>query len=277
MLRFTRYRLKTEWLRFLLGVAFSAAFVILSGFFMTPRVGNYREFVDTYGGMSPERMAVSLGLDVSELKPTLEENYQLLVRKYRGMLYFNLVDGTDFMAGIPVSIALSVLFLTGLFQKKRLEPPLAAGYGRFRIFLSLTLVYYAAVLLMWLLSAKALLTLYSVRWTPEEADFFRITLLGWLLVFLFRASVFYLTSFLLGRPLPAALAGIGTCLLLRWVKSAVPALPIRIVPPGPYPNGPTWDPGADLSAVIEGNYIALGAFALSLIAAWFSFRKRDQR
>ena len=138
-----------------------------------------------------------------------------------------------------------------------------------------TLVYFAAVVLTWFVSAKVLLALYSVRWTPEEADFFRTTRLAWLLTFLFRASILYLLSFLLGRPLPAALAGIGISLLLRWLKSAVPAIPIRIVPPGPYPNGPTWDPGADLTAVVKGNWIALGVCILSVLIAWLCFRKRS--
>ena len=275
MLRFARYRLKTEWLRFLLGVAFAAAFLIWSGFFMTPQAGNLAQFVAKYDGVDPEQMAIALGIDVSELKPTLEENFRMMAGQYRGLRYYNLVDGTEWLAGLPLSIALSVLFLTGPLRNKRLDPLLAAGYGRFRIFLSLTLVYYAAVVLTWFVSAKVLLALYSVRWTPEEADFFRTTRLAWLLTFLFRASILYLLSFLLGSPLPAALTGIGISFLLRWLKSAVPAIPIRIVPPGPYPNGPTWDPGADLSAVVKGNWIALGVCILSVLIAWLCFRKRS--
>ena len=275
MLRLTRYRLKTEWLRFLLGLFFASAFMVMAGFFMTPQAGNLAQFVAKYGDLSPEQMAVALDLDVSELKPALEENFQLVVRKYRGLLYYNMVDGTDFLAALPLSVALSVLFITGPIRKKRLGPPLAAGCGRFRLFLSLTLAYYAAVLLVWLIAGRILLALYSVRWSPEEAEFFRTTRLGWLLAFLFRAAILYLLSFLLVRPLPAALTGIGICLLLRWVKSAVPVIPMNIVPPGPFSNGPTWDPGADLSAVVTGNWIALGVCILSILIAWLAFRKRS--
>jgi len=52
------------------------------------------------------------------------------------------------IGAFPVVIALSVLFLTGPFQKKRLGPLLAAGYSRKLVFLSLLLVYYATVVLI---------------------------------------------------------------------------------------------------------------------------------
>ena len=273
-LRLTRYRLRAEWLHILLGVFLAAVFFAYSGYLNVPKIGNFHQFVATYSRMSPELMARSLGLDISELKPSLEENYVLLLQKYRGLFYHHILEGTETIGALPVLTALSVLFLTGPLRKKRLGPVLAAGYSRKRVFLSLTLVYYASVVLIWFLSQLVLLHGFSIRFSPEEKHFSAITRLAWFCSFLFRASVFYLAAFLLGKPLASALAGIGACILFGRLKTVLTVLPVNIVPKGPFPKGPTWEPGADLSAVETGIGIVPGVLILSVLIAWLGFRKR---
>ena len=273
-LRLTRYRLRAEWARILLGVFFAAVFFAYSGYFNVPKIGNFNQFVATYGAMNPELMAKSLGVEVSELKPSIEENYVLLMQKYRGLFYHHSIEGTETIGALPVVIALSVLFLTGPFQKRRLGPLLAAGYSRMQGFLSLSLVYYAAVVLIWYVSHIVLMHILSINFSPEEQYFYGMTRLAWFCAFLFRASILYMAAFLLGKPLYSALAGIGSCILFGWLKAVLPILPVNIVPKGPFEQGPTWDPGADLSSVTAGIYLALAILILSVFVGWFGFRKR---
>ena len=273
-LRLTRYRLRSEWVRILLGVFFFTVFFAYSGYFNIPKIGNYSQFVATYGGMSPELMAKSLGIDITELKPSVEENYILLLQKYRGLFYHHIIEGTEMIGALPVAIALSILFITGPFQKKRIGPLLAAGYSRKRIFISLSLVYYFATILIWFISQITLMRLLSISYSPEEKYFYRITRWAWLSSFLFRTAILYMAAFLLGKPLYSAIAGIGACFLLGRLKTVLPILPLSIVPKGPFQQGPTWEPGSDLSSVTVGIYIALVVFILSILVAWFGFRKR---
>ncbi len=225
--------------------------------------------------MNPELMARSLGVEVSELKPSIEENYVLLMQKYRGLFYHHIIEGTETIGALPVVIALSVLLLTGPFQMKRVGPILAAGYSRKRVFLSLSLVYYASVVLIWFLSHIVLMRIFSIRISPEEKQFYGITRLAWFCSFLFRASILYMTALLLGKPLSSALAGFGICILFGRLKSVLSALPLRITPQGPFPKGPTWDPGADLSSVTAGIPLALAVLILSVLISWLGFRKKS--
>ena len=269
LLRLTRYRLRSEWARILLGLFFAGALYFWAGWINPMPVGRYGNFVATYGELSPEMIAKSLMIDPSEASGDLREMHRQLLIRERGAFWHGVIMGTDYIAAWPVSCALSVLFLTGLFQKRRVGPWLSAGYGRGRSFLSLTLVYYGSVLLVWVVASRLLINAYRIAFSPEEQDFYRTTQLNWLCSFLFRASVLYMSSMLFRRPFPAAAAGLGVCLLLLLFRPVLPFLPLRIAP-----NARAWNPGADLTNAVSGNITAAGVFVLSIAVGWLSFRKR---
>ncbi|MBR5701482.1 MAG: hypothetical protein IKX47_03370 [Oscillospiraceae bacterium] len=269
--RLARFRLQAEWTRILLGVALVSLILTFSGWFNAPPGGKYayfnmvQDYKNNYSGQEP--IGMEPGADTWE-------SFQILLRENRGTFYTAIEDGTENLAWIGTAL-LGVLLLTGPFARRRLGPLLSAGVSRGGLFLSLTLVYYGAVILVWFLSSRALMALFQVSFSPEEQGI-RMTLQqAWLFAILVRAALVYMASFLLARPLPAALASLGGCILLSVLKSYIPAIPIGIMDYGM--GGPdAWFTALcqDLSSMETGNRVALAILVLSLAVGWLGFRKR---
>ena len=223
--------------------------------------------------MGPERLSQRLGVDLpEEAFSDLTTAYHTVLRAYRGFLYSRLVMSANDPMDTLVVNALAVLLLTGLFQKKRLAPPLAAGFSRRRIFLSLTGVYFGSVILVWCISSAYLLNRYCIEFAPEELAFFRVTQLTWFCAFLWKASFAYLAAMLLRRPLPAFLAALAVYFLFLSVKSEPNILPSWIIGGGMKVK--SWDPGVELWPLIRTDIVAAGSFLVSILASWLAFRKR---
>ena len=269
--RLARFRLQAEWTRILLGLVLVSLILIFNGWFNAPPGGKYayfnmvQDYQNNFTGQEP--------LNTERGEDTWE-SFQILLRENRAAFYTAIVDGTENLAWIGTAL-LGVLLLTGLFARRRLGPLLSAGVSRGRIFLSLTLVYYGTVILAWFLSSRVLMGLFQVSFSPEEQDI-RMTLQqAWLFAILVRAALVYMASFLLARPLPAALAGMGGCFMLSILKSYIPAIPVGIMSYGM--GGPdAWFTALcqDLSSMETGNRVALAILVLSLAVGWLGFRKR---
>ena len=276
-LRLSRYRLKTEWLRLLLGLAFA---VILFSWYgalniVSDTFHSEKSFAPTYYDMSRERLAANLDMEIpEEAWADLTTAYRTILRYYRGFIYSRLVMSINDPVDMLVVNALGVLLLTGLFRKKRLGPPLAAGYSRRRLFLSLTGVYFACVVVVWCVSTAYLLNRYCIEFAPEEQEFFRVTQLTWFCAFLWHASVAYLFAMLLRSPLPAFAATAAVWLILGLSTADIPnVLPSCVIQNLAIPN---WEPGPDLWPLLRTDIVAAGFFVLAVLIAWLAFRKRDQ-
>ena len=269
--RLTRYRLQAEGIRFLLGILLVSLILTFSGWFNAPPGGKYayfnmvQDYKNNFTGQEP------LGTERGE---DTWESFRILLRENRAAFYTAIEDGTENLAWIGTAL-LGALLLTGPFARRRLGPLLGAGVSRGGLFLSLTLAYYGAVILAWFLSSRALMALFQVSFSPEEQDI-RMTLQqAWLFAILVRAALVYMASFLLARPLPAALVSLGGCILLSVLKSYIPAIPIGIMDYGM--GGPdAWFTALcqDLSSMETGNRVALAILVLSLAVGWLGFRKR---
>ena len=274
--RLTRYRLRAEWLRILLGVAF--AVILFSWYGAANIVAEVFHSEGTFAKvyeMGPERLSHNLGVDLpEEAFSDLTTAYHTVLRAYRGFIYSRLVMSANDPMDMLVANALAVLLLTGLFQKKRLGPPLMAGFSRRRLFLSLTGVYFGCAILVWCISAAYLLNRYCVEFAPEELEFFRVTQLTWFCSFIWKASVAYFAAILLRRPLPAFLAALAVYFLFLSARSEPNILPSWIIGSGM--GVKSWDPGVDLWPLIRTDLVAAGFFLVSILASWLVFRKRGQ-
>ncbi len=273
-LRLTRYRLKTEWLRILLGLIF--AVILFSWYCAGNVVANLYHSLGSFSlvyDLGVDRLAAQVGVDAGE--PALADMvtaYRFILHKDRGFVYSRLVMSVNDPIYILIANALAVLFLTGLFRNKRLGPPLAAGFSRGRLFFSLTAVYFCCVALVWVVSASYLLDRYFIAFSPEEQDFFRVTQLTWFCAFLWKGTAAYLAAMLLRRPLPAFLAALAVSFALLLANHSAPnILPSWIIGGGLTVK--SWDPGADLWPLLRTDIVAAAFFVLSIIIGWFSFRK----
>ena len=272
--RLIRYQMKTEWLRILLSLLFASLFLIWSGWVNPPRSGRYQYFVQQYGAYKPETAATALEMDVSELCD-MRNAYRLFMQRNRAVFYTNVISGTEIYAGWPITCALALMLLCGLFTKGRVGKWLIAGCSRKSAFLSMTLVYYLSVLLAWFISSRVLLSLFQIRFSAGERAAYYAIQTAWLFAFLFRASIACMAVFLLRRPLPAALVSLGACILLRILKARISVIPLRVIPLET-PGGPNeWFSAfcEDLQPLIVGSCIAVGFLCLSLIVSWLAFRK----
>lgn len=272
--RLTRYRLKTEWLRILLGLMF--AVILFSWYSAGNVVANLYHSMSSFSlvyEMGVERLAESIGVDADE--PALAEldtAYRFILQESRGFVYSRLVMSVNDPIYILLTNAMAVLLLTGLFQKKRLGPPLAAGFSRGRVFFSLTVVYFFCVVLVWVISATYLINRYFIVFSPEEQDFFRVTQLTWFCAFLWKGTVAYLAAMLLRRPLSAFLVALAVSFILLCVNHTVPhVLPTWIIGGGM--SVKSWDPGIDLWPMLRTDIVAAVFFVISIIIGWFSFRE----
>lgn len=272
LFRLTRFRLQAEWTRILLGLVLVSLIFIFGGWFNAPPGGKYAYFNSIHDYKNNTAGQSSVG---TERGADTWESFKITLRENRGTFYTAIVGGTENLAWIA-AVLLGVLLISGLFARRRLGPWLGAGVSRGRIFLSLTLVYYGTMILAWFLSSRALMGLFQVRFAPEEQSV-RVTLQqAWLYALLVRAALVYMASFLLTKPLPAALASFGGCILLFILKSYIPAIPIALMRGSDIGGPEAWFAAfcQDLSSVETGNRIALGILALSLVVGWLSFRKR---
>ena len=271
--RLIRYRLKAGGLRLLLGLVFGVVlFSLCSAANVMDWAHSFHEY-ETHHQAIMEREARRKGMANPDpaASSDVREGYRTYLRENRGYVYACLVTMVNDWVPL-VANALSVLLLTGIFRKKRLGPPLAAGYSRGRVFLSLTGSYFLCVLLVWVLSSAYLLDRYCVEFAPEEQEFFRVTQLTWFCAFLWHASIAYLFAMLLRSPLPAFAATAAVWLILGFSTAYTPnVLPSYVVQNLDKPN---WEPGADLWPLLRTDIIAAAFFVVAIIVGWLSFRKR---
>ncbi len=272
--RLTRYRLRTEWLRILLALVF--AVILFSWYSAGNSQSNLYHSMGSFSRTyerGVEKVAELAGVDASEPALTeLNTAYRFILQKARGFVYSRLVMSVNDPIYILLTNAMAVLLLTGLFQKKRLGPPLVAGFSRGRVFFSLTVVYFFCVVLVWVISATYLINRYFIVFSPEEQDFFRVTQLTWFCAFLWKGTVAYLAAMLLRRPLSAFLVALAVSFILLCVNHTVPhVLPTWIIGGGM--SVKSWDPGIDLWPMLRTDIVAAVFFVISIIIGWFSFRK----
>ena len=275
-LRLIRFRFRTEWLRILLGLVFA---VILFCWFGTANIvsdeaRSFNGYVTYYQVLADQEVR-SKGLPNQEQadKSDLREGYELLLRENRGYLYACLILSVNDWTPPLTVIPLAVLFLTGLFQKKRLGPPLAAGFSRRSVFASLTGAYFLCIILVWLFSSAYLLKRYCIAFTQEERVFYRVTRLTWFCAFLWHATIAYLTAMLLRKPLPAFAAAVVLWLLFGFTTRNAPnTLPSYIIDHSMAVK--PLEPGVDLWPMLRTDIVAAVFFVISIIVSWFSFRKR---
>ncbi len=269
--RLTRFRLKAEWLLLIFVLILMVLYTWFCGLDVRgTSVGSFEMFSHKYSGIDPRMLAKSLGLDAAPEGADMWEIYHAALRDLRGFAYSRILMGAENCAMLLMD-ALAVLLLCSLFQKRRLGQFLAAGCSRGQVFLSLTLTYFCCVAALWLAASVYLLSRYHIAFAPEEQAFFRVTQLSWLCSAMFSGSLAYLSAFLLRRPLPAFLAALGVWFILRLTAPDLSVLPVIILGSGVIKS---WDPGMDTSSLAAGNWITLGVFALCVLLAWFSFRKR---
>ena len=274
--RLTRYRLKAEWLRLLLGLVFGVILLswVSSQNIVDERLRSFDGYVNYYQSQS-RREARSKGLRDPDPanRSDQKEGYEMLLRENRGYLYAVLIEMVNDWVPPLTVIPLAVLFLTGLFQKKRLGPMLTAGFSRGRVFLSLTGAYFVCIALVWGVSAAWLLNRYRIEYPPEEQVFFRVTLLTWFCAFLWHGTIAYLTAMLLRRPLPTAAATIVLWLILGSTFVNTPnVLPAYIIDNSS--SVKALEPGMDLWPFLRTDIVAAGFFLVSILTSWLAFRKR---
>ena len=274
--RLTRYRLRAEWLRILLGLVFAVILFSWSGSIniISAPVRSFSNYVSDYQTAS-RNAARSAGMPdpKTAANSDLRAGYEQLLRSNRGFIYAVLVMSVNDPIPTIIVNALAVLLLTGLFQKQQLGTSITAGYSRVRVFLSLTVGYYLSVVLVWAISSAYLLNRYMIEFAPEDQGFFLATRLTWFCAFLWHASIAYLLSMLLRRPLPAFLSAVVLWFILSRVMAQTPnILPAFIISDG-Y-DIPDLLPGYDIGPLLRTDVISAGFFLLALIVGWFSFRKR---
>ena len=274
--RLIHFRFRTEWLRIMLGLVFAVILFCWAGKIniISDPVRSFSNYVSYYQTTS-RNAAQSAGMP--DPKPAansdLRAGYEQLLRNNRGFIYSILVMSVNDPIPTLIVNALAVLLLTGLYQKQQLSMSLAAGFSRVRVFLSLTAGYYLSVVLVWAISSTYLLNRYMIEFAPEDRSFFLATRLTWFCAFLWHASIAYLLSMLLRRPLPAFLTALVLWFILsRAMASAPNILPAFIISDGF--DIPDLLPGYDIGPLLRTDVISAGFFLLALIVGWFSFRKR---
>ena len=274
LFRLTIYRLKTEWLRILLGLVFAVILFSWHGTANIPaeRIHSFNSYVALYQRATQEE-AKNKGLPNPEpvAKSDLREGYEMHLRDSRGFIYSRLVMSVNDPMPILVVNALAVLLLTGLFAKKRLGTPIVAGFSRGRMFFSMTVVYYISIFLVWAISSVFLMNRYCVEFSKEEQDFFMVTQLTWFCAFLWKATIAYLAAMLMRRPLPSFLIALALSIILMYYPEPN-ILPSWII--GSTMDVNSLDPGIDLQPMLRTDIIATVFFVISIIIGWFSFRKR---
>ena len=276
-LGYTRYRLRSEWLRLLLGMVFA---VILFSWFASiniidDKLRSFDGYLANYQTVSRyEARSQGRAEPETAARSDLRPEYERFLRGNKGFLYAVLVRSVnDFVSFVASGLA--VLLLTGLFANRRLEAPLAAGYSRGRVFLSLTGVYFGCIVLVWVISSAYLLDRYCIEFAPEEREFFRTVQLTWFCAFLWHASIAYLAAMLLRRSLPAFGAAQVIWLILSITTRAEPnTLPSYVIDN----SGDVKPllPGIDLQPLLRTDLVAVSFFLLAVLVAWLAFRKREQ-
>ena len=268
--RFTRTRLKAEWLLLVCAAGVILLYTWLGGFNARgQQTGSYAMFAFVYDDYSPGSAAKALEVDVPK-GADMRAVYEALRAKTRGERYACILRDAE-NASFPMLDILAALLVSTLFRKRRMGQFLSAGYSRGQIFLSAALVYFAFAVLLWVIGAHFLLARFGISFAPEERAFFRTTQTAWFCSVLFGASLAFLFAMLLCRPVPAFLAAFGVWILLRRISPPLSISPAVIL--GPEKAVSSWDPGMDISSLTAGNWIAAAFFAAVLLAAWLRFRK----
>ena len=219
------FRLKAEWLRILLGLVFAVILFSWSGTIniISDPVRSFNKYV-AYAQTVSRNAAQSSGMSdpAPAANSDLRAGYEKLLRNNRGFIYAVLVMNVNDPIPTLIVNALAVLLLTSLFQKQQMSTSLAAGCSRVRVFLSLTAGYFLAVILVWVISSTYLLNRYMIEFAPEDQGFFLATRLTWFCAFLWHASIAYLLSMLLRRPLPTFLSALVLWFILSRVMATAP-------------------------------------------------------
>lgn len=276
MFRLTRYRLKAEWLRILLGLVFAVILFSWSGTIniVSDPLRSFSGYITYYQKMANQE-ARKAGLPDPDPanNSDFREGYELFLKESKGYLYAVLVESVNDLSPPLTAIPLAVLLITGLFQKKRLGPILAAGFSRKRAFFSITAVYFCCIVLVWAISTAYLMKRYRIEFAPEEQEFFRVTLLTWFCAFLWHASLSYLVAILLRRPFPAFAVTLALWFILGSITVRTPnVLPSYIIDNSE--NVKPLLPGVELQPMLRTDIVAAVFFVISIAIGWFSFRKR---
>ena len=277
-LRCIRYRLRSDWLRLLLGLVFAVILFSWTGTIniISDELRSFSGYVSHYQDVANhDARKAGLHDPAPANNSDFREGYELLLRETKGYLFAVLVESVNDLSPPLTVIPLAALLITGLFQKKRLGQLLAAGVGRKQAFLSITGVYFGCVALVWAVSAVYLMKRYRIEFAPEEQVFYRVILLTWFCAFLWHASVSYLAAMLLRRPLPA----FGAALALWFMFGSITVRTPNVLPSYIIDNSESVKPllpGIDLQPLLRTDLVAAGFFLLTVLIAWLAFRKRDQ-
>lgn len=267
--RYLLFGLRAGWLK-LIGIALCIGLWVWSGLGQFQIPASYNGFVDYMRVASSQNAAEAMDVDEATLSGAPEEAYRRYLDSMRDFVYTKPVSMTV-LTGFLICEGLMVLLIYGLFQKRTTGLLLSAGVSRGRLFLAVSALYWLAVLLVWAAAAWLMRAAWSVRFAPEERDWFLLTQASWGLMVLGMAALPYFFIFLTQKALPAFLLALGCFLLmmlLPFLGDLTPAGMLRQTEP--------WQPGADPAALLRVDIVSGVMVVLSWVGAWLSFRKRGQ-
>ena len=264
-MKLTLYRIKTEWWKIFLLLAF-AAFYLWSITSQIPSV-KYENFMRDYGTVTADNAAAALGVDGGA---DMDEVYEKYISSNREFFYTKPIDNS--VAAVEImGLFLSVMLLCSLFGNRTVSSLLQSGYSRGSLFASLTLAYYLAAIAVWLIVTTMARFNYSVRFSPEEQSYFLTTYLSWLLMVLATVSIPYLAAFIFHHALPTVLVSLGVMILLHTV------LPKWMFPTGVMVRNEYWRFDADMSLLIRADFIAAGMIIAAIVVSYVCFRRKGQK
>ena len=272
LLRYLRHYVRTEWFKVLALVLalLIYAFVCLND--TTIRPMSYEEFAAEYGeyAYSLDKLADVTRFDREFLGNSFQEAYTWIISWRLGNYLRTMLPAANILVPF-LTAGLASALLCAVFRKRRLGQAIAAGCSRRVIYLFLTVLYYAALLAVWLVAAPYLFSRYPT--SDAWGAFSLFVLLG--LLFSGAASFFF--AFLLRRPIPAFLISVALWFLLNLMKGVIP------LPAALFHSAIRWNElmlqGDDREAVImiiTECCVTGAAVAASVAGSWFCFRRRGQ-
>ncbi len=272
LLRYLRYYLRTEWFKVLALVLalLLYAFVCLNDTAIRPM--GYEEFEAEYGeyAYSMDKLADVTRFDREYLGNSLQDAYTWIVSWRLGNYLRSMLPAANILVPF-LTAGLASALLCAVFRKRRLGQAIAAGYSRQVVYLFLTVLYYAALLAVWVVAAPYLFSRYP---TSEGLGAFSLILL---LGILFSGAVSFFFAFLLRRPIPVFLASIVLWFPLDLIKGVIP------LPAALFHLAIRWNElmlqGDDREAVImiiTECCVTGAAVIASMVGSWLCFRRRGQ-
>lgn len=270
LFRVARYYLRSEWIK--LGVIIFA--VALGAFFAVNNTRTmpmtYEAFEAQYGDtLTMDRLAKRVNIPREQLGDSLKDAYPVIHEQHFTGFLVKISDVVIIFAPVFAGV-LAVLFLCGAFRRHRLGPLLAAGCSRGAVYLFLTVLYYGLFLLSWLIFVPFSLGRYHIPLTAGQYSCLRLLGPTLLNAFMFSAAAAFFFAFLLRRPLPALLAGVGLLFLLQWLSGLVP------LPVGFTVSLLEWKPDTDTGPFVAQSCVTAAAAAASVVGGWLCFRRQEQ-